>query len=271
MGISASVLCTCYPEGKTTPCPAAEHFHYDPSAAPALDLGYEDSEALHEAFQRWLTTCCEHPGMVYALEFIASWRGYRAFSDALDELGSEKFPLLTAQLPDGVDGISSAADAAGMLDEIARFEALQTVVTQAVLVDSERGQDISMGSQVLGGALTMDRVTGYDLGFDERGFFVRDRWEMNRELFRALRVEQQLLHPEELLVEYVDRDSERRFQCRVPFGKVMPGEDGLPRMALQFFHVELRPTTPMRFLYILEPLKRILQASVATGNPVRWA
>lgn len=204
-------------------------------------------------------------------EFIASWKGFRDFSEALEEVGLEQFPTLVSQLPDGVEGFTSPELAQKMLDELATFNQMEHVVTRAVLVDSERENDVSIGSHVMGGALTLDRVTGYDLGFDNQGFFVRDRWELNRDLFRAMRVEQRLIHPETQTVEYLDRDSDRSFQCSVPFGKQITGDDGIARMYLALFEVQLRRLTPLRFAYITAPLERVLEVSIREKQPIHWA
>ena len=203
-------------------------------------------------------------------EFIASWKGYQQFVDALHELGEVYFPTILDQLPDGDEGETSPEKASTMLDELQYFIARQENIKQAILVDSERGGDVSMGSNVMGGVLSMDRVSGYDLGFDENGFFVRDRWELNRELFRAMRVEQKLVHPESLTVEYVDMDSDKSFQCNVPFGKPIPGNEGVPRMMLERFHIEIRPTHEGRFSYIVAPLQSVLEASVEDGQAISW-
>ena len=202
-------------------------------------------------------------------EFITSWKGFSTFTDALNQLGTAHFPMIIEQLPDGDEGITSSQKAATMLDELKYFIQMQEQVSQAVLVDSERESDISMGSNVMGGALTMDRVSGYDLGFNEEGFFVRDRWEMNRILFQAMRVQQNLIHPEEHTVEYVDRDTGQTFQCNTPFGKPI-AEDGVPRMLLYQFHVEVRPTAPNRFAYITDPLKVVLEYAVEHDYEIQW-
>ncbi len=202
--------------------------------------------------------------------FITSWKGYSAFVDALEQIGSGRFSTILAQLPDGDEGLTTPANAARMRDELRDFLQQQDQVQQVVLVDVERGVDISMGSQISGGALSMDRVSGYDLGFDEEGFFVRDRWEMNRDLFRAKRVKQHLLHPETHTVEYEDLDTGQRFRCNVPFGKPITGDDGLPRMLLQHFQVEIRPAAPNRFAYITDPLSRALEISISEDTPITW-
>lgn len=202
--------------------------------------------------------------------FISSWKGFRAFMDALDQLGMGDYPTILSQLPDGDEGFTSADKIPFMLAEVQRFIENQSQVQQAVLVDTERNADISMGSNVLQGALTTDRVSGYDLGFDENGFFVRDRWELNRILFQAMRVEQRLIHPEEHRIEYHDRDSDMKFMCTTPFGKVITGEDGIPRMALSYFHVDIRDTAPNRFAYITAPLLRALERASEKEVGIEW-
>jgi len=202
--------------------------------------------------------------------FITSWKGYSAFVDALEQIGESHFPTILNQLPDGDEGTTTPENAEKMRAELDLFLQQQDQIQQVVLVDVERDVDISMGSQISGGALSMDRVSGYDLGFDEEGFFVRDRWEMNRDLFRAKRVQQHLLHPEAHTVEYEDLDTGQRFRCNVPFGKPINGEDGVPRMLLRHFEVQIRPAAPNRFAYITDPLTRVLDMSINERLPITW-
>lgn len=274
MGITASVMCRCFQEGKTTPCPFPELLVVDPQGMPSLDWPYEPDEdeaaEAYEALQLWLATCCPHPNLTYAQEFIASWKGYQAFSDALEELGAARFPHLMAQLPDGDEGVTRPEVAALMLAELDDFISAQSAVRHAVLIDDERDEVISMGSHILNGALAVDTINGLDVGFNAQGFFVRDRWEMNRLLFQSMRFEQRLLHPESSQVEYVDLANGRSFVCNTPFGPIMTGEDGLPRMAFLRMRVDLQPSSDSRFAYLIEPLRRVLQASVEMNHPVRW-
>jgi len=210
MGISAKVTSNCYRDGKAKPCPFPDEFIIDDVRGPMLTIKYIGNEQKYKRFWDWLKTCCEYPDMLRANEFISSWRDYYTFRDALESVGVEHFPTLLEHLPDGDEqGITSAELSTKALEEIAYFQSLEKVDSASVLVDTERGEVISKGSNVLGGALTMDRVSGFDLGFDDNGFFVRDRWELNRELFRAMRVHQIVLNPEEFYVEYQDLDSYR--------------------------------------------------------------
>ncbi len=272
MGITAKVTSNCFRDGKSTPCPFPDDFVIDEVRGPMLKMKYIGNEQKYKQFWDWLKECCEYPDMLRANEFVSSWRDFYTFQDALKAVGVQHFPMLLKHLPDGDDrGITSAEEAVPALEEIAYFKSLDAVDVSAVLVDTEREQDVSKGSNVLGGALTMDRVSGFDLGFDDDGFFVRDRWELNRELFRAMRVQQTVINPEDYLVEYRDLDTGRVFQCSAPFGQMIAGDDGLPRAYLKTFHVELRQVAPTRYAYILDPLIRVFEASVETGNAVRWS
>ena len=99
MGLDASVMCNCYREGKAKPCPFPEHFYVDEEGFPALNLRHEYNEDKFEAFDEWLATCCDHPDMDFAAVFIANWKGYRSFLQALEQLGWDRFPTLHAELP----------------------------------------------------------------------------------------------------------------------------------------------------------------------------
>lgn len=202
--------------------------------------------------------------------FISSWKSFSNFMDAIDKLDAEAYPTIISQLPDGDEGFSSADKVQHLLNELNHFIEHQSEIQQAVLVDSERESDISMGSNVLRGALTTNRLTGYDLGFDEKGFFVRDRWELDRILFQAMRVEQRLINPERYQVEYINRDTDARFLCTTPFGKMGTDENDLARMMLKVFHVELRDTARGRFAYITAPLGRIFEDALEKGAGIEW-
>jgi hypothetical protein len=271
MGLEASVMCNCHKKGKTKRPPFIDPLIIDEAGFPDIDAVGEEYDAQYTALQDWLADCCEHPYMNYAEVFIANWKGYRAFLDALESLGWEHFPTLQAELPGSNDSLTAPDAALRAIKELEYFREYGNGAAKAFLVDSERSVDVGTSSSILGGALTLDSQTGFDVGFDADGFFVRDRWEMNRELFRAMRVEQRLLHPELLKVEYIDRDTGRTFVCGTPFGKIVTGEDGLQRMFLQQMHVEYRTVGADYFAYILNPLTQIFEAAIQMRNPVRWS
>jgi hypothetical protein len=85
--------------------------------------------------------------------------------------------------------------------------------------------------------------------------------------------------PGEVLVELEDLGGGGKYRGPVAVRRYIPWPDGrwqddqgrcnfiLPAE----LHVESRAVTPAGFGHILGPLERLFQASVETGNPVRWS
>lgn len=276
MGLDASVMCTCYRDGKTTPCPFPASFQLDDEGFPALDPALvERQPEAQDVFDEWLATCCPHPEMEFAAVHIPSWKVYQAFRGALEQAGWEHFPTLRDALPTSNQGQTPAAAAAAALAELAQFQTLEAV-QQPCLVNTETGEalgDLFAGAQ---GLVIWSARGGLQMGVDEDGFYIRDAWELNRELFRAMRFEQRLLETDRLdqeqLVEYRDLDTGRRCVCAAPVRALMP--DGFGQLHQTYprtLHVERRPVSLRYFNEVITPLVAIFQAAVATGNPVRWS
>lgn len=274
MGLDASVMCTCYQRGKTTPCPFPDDFYIDADGFPAVHMTATDDDTKSDAFDAWLATCCEHPYMDFATTYIADWNDYRAFVDALEQVGWSHFPTLQKQLPSENHGITPADAAALALKELEFFKA-QHGISKTFLVNSDSKEIIQATAQSEEGMFSWDGRTGLRLGYDEKGFFIRDVWDLNRELFRAMRVEQQQLASEELdradQFEFTDLDMGKKFISTTPVRVFKRAEFGTTQEYPRHMHVEQRLVDTDYFAYILEPLTQILKVSVETGNPVRWS
>ncbi len=96
MGLDASVMCTCYKLGKTTPCPFPDDFYIDDDGFPAVRILATDLDSKSDEFDGWLANCCPHPFMDFSTTYIADWNDYRAFVDALEQIGWEHFPTLAS-------------------------------------------------------------------------------------------------------------------------------------------------------------------------------
>jgi hypothetical protein len=276
MGLDASVMCNCYKQGKTTPCPYPEFFHIDEEGFPGLNLPYDENEEKSDIFDTWLATCCEHPHMDYAAVYVSNWKGYQSFLQALEQVGWEHFPVLRAELPDGNHGLTSADSARMALKELETFKTLGQSVVKTFLVNTETQETLGTSSITHSNMLGWNGRTGMNIGFDEKGFFILDSWEMNRELFRAKRFEQRMLEAEGLdrpqQFEYIDLDSGRRFVCSTPVRIFV--EDGFGQLKQEYpqqMHIEQRTVGAEYYTYLLDPLITIFKASVETGNPVRWS
>jgi hypothetical protein len=286
MGLEGSVMCTCYALGNTSPSPFPDRFFLNSAGFPDLKPAENsDPEADMQRLYEWLQNCCDHPGMEYASIYLSNWPGYMDFIDALDKLGADRFPTLTAELPGEDGGLISAASAAIALQELAAFRRLEAVDTKMFVVNAETHERLYSHVPEHGGVFIWDGRNGFNLGVDRHGLFIMDAWENGRVVFRAWRMEQTLLEPD--LVEqtgsgrvvYTDVDSGKRFECRTPIpGKEIPWPDGEMRNAEGRFRLEYprllqaeeQPLNAAYFDFIVEPLETIFRAAVETGNPVRW-
>ncbi len=274
MGLDASVMCTCYQLGKTTPCPFPDDFYIDEDGFPAVRILATDDDTKSDQFDAWLATCCEHPYMDMATTYIADWNVYRGFVDAMEQVGWDHFPTLHQQLPAENHGITPADASARALEELNFFKS-QNGISKTFLVNSDTKEVILSTAQSEEGMFSWDGRTGLRLGFDEQGFFIRDVWDLNRELFRAMRVEQQSIASEELdradQFEFTDLDTGKKFISTTPVRVFKRAEFGTTQEYPRLMHVEKRVVDTNYFAYILEPLTQILTVSVETRNPVRWS
>jgi hypothetical protein len=286
MGLEASVLCNCYAEGITTPCPFPEWFTINQTGFPELNVAHQNiTEADEIRFHEWLQTCCAHPGMIYAGAYVSNWEGYNAFLTALDTVGEEHFPTLVAELPGAEGGLTMPDAAAKALRELEFFRAQDDVGKNMFVVNGETGEKLFARVPEHENVFIWDGRNGLNIGLDDEGLFIEDSWELSRIVFRARHIEQILLDPDvtdmggDGRVTLVDVDSGRRFDCKTPIpGKEIPWPDGRirddeGRFRLEYprlINVEEHTLKGSDFESILRPLTMVLEASVTTGNPVRW-
>jgi hypothetical protein len=284
MGICASVMCTCWAAGLIEDPPFVEHLRLDENGFLALDLPYETNPVQHRLFDQWFKTACDHREMEYANEHISNWSGYRSFQQVLATAGWDHFPALKAELPESNDGLTDAAAAAKMLEELNSFIELDNLGWQTVLVDTDTGQAVHEYLEAYNGVFHLG-ADGIDMGVGETGFFIwRRHGKSVRELFRSMRFEQNLLNRglrklvRRSAAEFVDQESGERFRCREGILHISPWPDGRMQSDEGKFHivyptrmhVTKRERRASEFDYIVFPLRRLCEAAVETGNPIRW-
>ncbi|MEZ4667087.1 MAG: hypothetical protein R3E39_04065 [Anaerolineae bacterium] len=236
-------------------------------------IGSADDTDKSDEFDKWLATCCQHPFMDYTEIHIPSWKSYHSLVEALEQVGWEHFPTLKAELPEANEGIMTVQSAEMALKELDYFHSQQSL-TRPFLINDETGEPIGASTAGDDRYFNADSPTGLRLGFDEKGFYIVDTWELNRELFRAMRIEQRQVESSRLDVpddyEFTDVDTGQKFLSSTPLRTFVRSDVGLKQEYPTKMHVEERVVDARYFASVVEPLLTIFQAAVEMGNPVRW-
>ncbi len=222
--------------------------------------------------------------MIVPASDAINWSAYRSFQQALETAGWEHFPSLKAELPDSNDGITPVSAAPALLGELAFFMEEADLGWITVLIDTYTGEELQEYIRAYDGEFNIGR-SGYNLGVDENGFFIRKIVDGEpRDVFRAMRVQQIL--PDEVsatsdiepMIEFVDLDSGLRYCCSEPMIKIIYWPDG----RLQNAEGQIRLGHPLRmhvvkrkreasdFEAVINLFQSIFEAAIKTGNPIRW-
>ncbi|MFJ5542955.1 hypothetical protein [Micromonospora chalcea] len=257
MGLDAFVYCRCWQDGRTTPCPV-EPVGLDEDGCLALLRQWEGNEAAHHTFDAWLAEACPHEAMEQASEHVSNWAGVRLFQQALRAAGEHRFPTLAAALPDANGGSLPADRAAVVLAELDAIAGTDRITDEVELIDEATGAVVMQYVEAYRGLFMFG--PDFQAGVDPDGFFVLDRADPPATLFRAVRFGQRPLPGDRV---ELTAGGTRTVLAMRPVGT--HGEPPPERLA-----VRSRSRSGDDFAYIVEPLRRLCAASVATGNPVMW-
>ncbi|HYM00411.1 MAG TPA: hypothetical protein VEZ90_15765 [Blastocatellia bacterium] len=288
VGLDATVMCTCFADGLCEPPPFAEKIIVDQEGYLSLDIPWEGNQDKYSALHGWMAHACEHPQMEAADERISNWTGYRSFRQALEEIGWDHFPTLKAELPQANGGCTSSLSAEAILRELDYFVEHSRPTRSVVLMDVDSGETLHEYVAAYQGVFSWS-ASGEDLGVDTAGFFIRRRrtlWgrTFSSEVFRSMRFTQTLRQPRSLWglrreeIEYCDLESGRRYRCHARVNRAVRGpkgqlqnEEGKYRFELPAqLQVITRDKAASEYEYILDPLRTVCEASIRTGNPIRW-
>lgn len=258
MGLDAFVYCRCWQDGLATPCPVGPVGYDEDGWLALVQTGGYDGVA-DNAFYSWMSgDACPHRHMELVSEHVANWTGVRLFQQALRAAGGPRFPALPAALPDANGGSLPADRAAVVLAELDAFAGTARITDEVELIDEATGRVLMQYVESYRGVFMFG--PGFQAGVDPEGFFVLDRADPPVTLFRAARFGQRALPGDR--VEFTVSGTRTVVAMR-PVGE--HGEPPPERLA-----VRTRSRSGGDFAYVVEPLRRLCAASVATGNPVMW-
>jgi hypothetical protein len=247
-----------------------------------LELPWEGHEPEHQQFEDWLNSACTHPRMEFATEHLANLGGYHYFFKRLAELGWENFPTLKEQLPSANGGLTQAVDSKVALAELEKLELLLTASQEGhdlVLIDAADNHVLHNSLESPGGIFFLGGRSGIDFGVDDGGFFVRRRTDNKsdiEEVFRAMEFDQVPQTGEEVVFRNLQTGVTFRSPVGVtrevpwPDGRIQNDDGRVNQACPKQLKVKRVVRLPDDLEYILRPLRRIFDASVVTGNPVRW-
>jgi hypothetical protein len=116
--------------------------------------------------------------------------------------------------------------------------------------------------------------SGLRLGLDAQGFHILDAWEHNRELFRAIRIEQIRMETTQLdewdQFQFTDLDSGRVFLSSTPVRVYQRVDFDITVVYPRLMRVETRQAAVDQFAYLVDPLFKVFLTAIEVSNPVRW-
>ena len=279
MGLDATVRCRCFEEGKLKPGPVPyDDLYIDGEgyiASRRLDtrraeLGRRRFAArygeLEKAFYDWSDHCCEHENGDYVVEWVSNWAGVVEFESRVEEAGGEaEFPLLSHMLPHGNGGIYPVELAEATLKELDRFLEIITNVDEWVIVDAETEEKIwtsTPGSTFAWMRGPYDEVgmAGGKVYFEHAGL---PRVETTH--FKQRPVGKRAPNGyQQVYITCLDTGKEA-----LTFNGIGVGEG--KRAEREFYVTSEKAPFLWEGKYgTAERIRRLLLASLETGNPIRW-
>lgn len=204
-------------------------------------------------------------------ERLANISGMAHFKSILSQLGGKKkYPILTTYLPTANGGILPAKFASKLLEELSCLEKDKTLEEKLYLTQLPNNQliaSVNASSHVL---FVFTPYNKFHYGISESGFFIiRNEPTHNGTpfpfvMFSSKHFDQHKLNENEYL--FIDKESEASFNC--VSGIEMDKENN--DLTSEFILKKKKVAIITEYNYMIEPLKNLAKASIATGNPIHW-
>ena len=290
MGLDAFVRCRCFEEGKITepPLPLDDLYVSEEGYIESHLLDEKSQQfdwrrfnarygALQDALYDWQESCCEHPDMKLCTEWVCNISGWSKLRWLFEELGPIT-PTLSTMLPDGNGGCFPAVQAESALHELDILEErLPELLPEryCILYDCETG--ITRRSHVIG-----EPQKGFPLArFANGEFYVWTKLNANPNDLESAPFHSS--HFKATLIEgQIDPYSNQRRKGRVLLEDL---EGACPATEISWWDFcqmdRLFQTEPVEYrvgessekewaVQKIKILRRLLHASLETGNPIQW-
>ncbi len=274
MGYNAFVLCNCYKEGKTSNPPYKE-FVKTSDEGLYLDLEnlYQKDKneyfKRNDAFDKWMENACPHEDMKIVDERLANISGMSAFWSILEKLGGEsKFPVLFNNLPTSNCGSLSINYSQTFLQELLVLEQ-EKKKEEKLFLSVKETREVKQSVNINKRKVFIWQ--GYEqlYGIDKEGFFISKKGFDNKStkvVFRSKDFRQVYLGNDQY--QFVDNFTKKKF---IGTSKIHSDGKVKPKKVFSFIVEKKGVTIKQEYAYIIAPLKKLMSASIETGNPVMWS
>lgn len=271
MGLDAFVRCNCWGSRPPEP-PELRGLTCVDDYDDSIDLRapYRHDVTLFRRLQEWIRSFCPHEEMELVSEHVSNWGGVSAFLAALHSAGADRFPALIAAMPKANGGRADVTTARRMLAELDAFDAAGVLGRRTVLIaedDESEVRDVAAGNECV-----MALSASQQVGLDDHGVFVQRGDEV---VFRSRRFEQILepvTTPNSTTAILRALDSGQSCSGVIAIGHYGVDESGRYRPShARCFRVEIASLTSAKYGYITASLRKLCNASIATGNPILWS
>ena len=277
MSYSAFVICNCYKDGKTEDPPYKEFVQFDEDS---LNLNIPDkiegkrpknTYQMYGEFDKWIQTACEHKDMELAYEYLSNNSGMSAFRHIIKKLNiNGKYSVLAKYLPTANGGILPAQFASQALDELALLE--KEPFLEETVVLSEKSTSYVIAS-VNTDTYWLFVFSGpkYSYGIDKDGFFILEYVEENGKevsylVFRSMNFIQQKVSDDNYM--FIDIPTGKRFTHSISL--YIPNQRNEVGNSYEYEVKITHISVANEYSYMIEPLRRLAEASVDSGNPIHW-
>ena len=276
MSYSAFVICNCFKEGKTTEPPHKEFLKFDDDGLyldVPIEIWEKDEERtfqMESDFEEWKRTSCEHEDMELAYEHLSNESGMGAFKKIIQQLGGKnKFPVLTNYLPIANGGILPSEFSQLALNELELIEQANISEKRINLIEKSTGELLATTDLESYSIFSFFDVNKR-YGIDKNGFFILEIETKNDEnvayvMFRSNNFIQKRVSQE--TIKFTDKETGKHYFSTheiKPFYSEVKSD--ILEFSLEFETVKVADY----YKFMIEPLKILTKASIASGNPIHW-
>lgn len=275
MGFNAFVICRCYQDGKTEEPPGKEYVKFD-SDGLYIDvpnnIDKEQRWELEDKFDKWRSSACPHKEMELCCEHLSNNQGMYDFINMLIE--KKGYPILSECLPRVNGGMMLPEQAKDCRDELERLESmdlsqikiqLHEVFTPKLLMDVDKDHNRTF---------ILTAYNKRNCVLSEDGFIITEnKTKSDGETLRYIVFQSKHFTVQKVrkfffnkkpLFRYTDIDTGKRYECDIN----LDSENLSP--SKEFVVSETALKIIDEYSYIIEPLRKLIRASLDTGNPIHW-